>query len=94
MVVEHRSIDVRTPGPRDQPRRRSQIPGMSAKLGSVRYAGERLQCLGAAVAVGNDASAATREMIDVGVRRIVAEQLRRRVAWNRSGGYAVAASSS
>jgi cell division protease FtsH len=51
--------------------------GMSEKLGSVRYAGQRLQYLGSAVAEGSDASAATHETIDVEVRRIVGEQFER-----------------
>jgi cell division protease FtsH len=51
--------------------------GMSEKLGSVRYAGQRLQYLGTAVAEGSDASAATHETIDGEVRRIVGEQFER-----------------
>ena len=51
--------------------------GMSEKLGSVRYAGQRLQYLGGAVAEGSDASAATQETIDAEVRRIVGEQFER-----------------
>jgi len=51
--------------------------GMSEKLGSVRYAGQRLQYLGGAVEDGSDTSAATRETIDSEVRRIVGEQFER-----------------
>ena len=51
--------------------------GMSEALGSVRYAGQRLQYLGGAMDEGGDSSAATREMIDVEVRRIVGEQYER-----------------
>ena len=51
--------------------------GMSEKLGSVRYAGQRLQDLGTAVAESSDASAATHETIDAEVRRIVGEQFER-----------------
>ncbi len=51
--------------------------GMSDKLGAVRYAGQRLQYLGTAVADGSDASAATHETIDAEVRRIVGEQFER-----------------
>jgi cell division protease FtsH len=51
--------------------------GMSEKLGSVRYAGQRLQYLGGAVEEGSDTSAATRETIDAEVRRIVGEQFER-----------------
>jgi cell division protease FtsH len=54
--------------------------GMSEKLGSVRYAGRRLQYLGSAVAEGSDASAATHETIDAEVRRIVEEQFERATA--------------
>ncbi len=55
--------------------------GMSEKLGSVRYAGQRLQYLGTAVAEGSDASAATHETIDAEVRRIVGEQFERAAAF-------------
>jgi cell division protease FtsH len=51
--------------------------GMSEKLGSVRYAGQRLQYLGSAMAESSDASAATHETIDAEVRRIVGEQFER-----------------
>ena len=51
--------------------------GMSEKLGSVRYAGQRLQYLGTAVAESSDVSAATHETIDAEVRRIVGEQAER-----------------
>jgi cell division protease FtsH len=51
--------------------------GMSEKLGSVRYAGQRLQYLGGAVDEGGDNSAETRETIDAEVRRIVGEQFAR-----------------
>jgi cell division protease FtsH len=54
--------------------------GMSDKLGSVRYAGQRLQYLGGAVADHSEASAATQETIDAEVRRIVGEQFERAVA--------------
>jgi cell division protease FtsH len=54
--------------------------GMSEKLGSVRYAGQRLQYLGGAVAEGSDASAATHETIDDEMRRIVGEQFERATA--------------
>jgi cell division protease FtsH len=51
--------------------------GMSEKLGSVRYAGQRLQYLGTAVEESSDASAATHETIDDEVRRLVGEQFER-----------------
>jgi cell division protease FtsH len=54
--------------------------GMSEKLGSVRYAGHRLQYLGTALDEGSEASAGTRETIDVEVRRIVGEQFGRAMA--------------
>jgi cell division protease FtsH len=47
--------------------------GMSEKLGSVRYAGQRLQYLSGADE-GTEGSAETRETIDAEVRRIVGEQ--------------------
>jgi cell division protease FtsH len=53
---------------------------MSEKLGSVRYAGQRLQYLGTAVAEDSDASAATHETIDAEVRRIVGRQFERAAA--------------
>jgi cell division protease FtsH len=48
--------------------------GMSEKLGSVRYAGQRLQYMGGAVDQSGDSSAETRQTIDAEVRRIVGEQ--------------------
>jgi len=48
--------------------------GMSEKLGSVRYAGQRLQYMGGAVDQNGDSSAETRQTIDAEVRRIVGEQ--------------------
>jgi cell division protease FtsH len=51
--------------------------GMSEKLGSVRYAGQRLQYLGAASDEGSDNSGETRETIDAEVRRLVGEQFAR-----------------
>jgi cell division protease FtsH len=51
--------------------------GMSEKLGSVRYAGQRLQYLGGAADGDGDGSAETRETIDNEVRRIVGEQAAR-----------------
>jgi cell division protease FtsH len=51
--------------------------GMSEKLGSVRYAGQRLQYIAGAIGEGSDNSAETRETIDAEVRRIVGEQFAR-----------------
>jgi cell division protease FtsH len=54
--------------------------GMSEKLGSVRYAGQRLQYMGGAIEEASDSSAETRETIDAEVRRIVGEQFARAAA--------------
>ena len=51
--------------------------GMSEKLGSVRYAGQRLQYISGAIDQGGDLSAETRQTIDAEVRRIVGEQAAR-----------------
>jgi cell division protease FtsH len=51
--------------------------GMSERLGSVRYAGQRLQYLGGAVDEIVDTSPETRETIDAEIRRIVGEQSER-----------------
>jgi cell division protease FtsH len=51
--------------------------GMSDKLGSVRYAGQRLQYMGGALDEATDSSGETRETIDAEVRRIVGEQFAR-----------------
>jgi cell division protease FtsH len=51
--------------------------GMSEKLGSVRYAGERLRFLAGAPGTAGDLSAETMQTIDDEVRRIVGEQLAR-----------------
>jgi cell division protease FtsH len=48
--------------------------GMSERLGSVRYAGQRLQYLGGAVDEIAETGAETRETIDAEIRRIVGEQ--------------------
>jgi len=51
--------------------------GMSEKLGSVRYAGDRLRYLGGAVDQSGDCSSETRQAIDGEVSRIVGEQAAR-----------------
>jgi cell division protease FtsH len=51
--------------------------GMSEKLGSVRYAGQQLQYLGASVENGSEISPETREQIDKEVQRLVTEQYER-----------------
>ena len=48
--------------------------GMSEKLGSVRYAGQRLQYMGSAAEDASDASLETRALVDDEVRRIIREQ--------------------
>jgi cell division protease FtsH len=83
-AAEHVMLGTVSTGAVDDIQRATQLAkrmvtefGMSEKLGSVRYAGQRLQYLGAAVAEGSDASAATQETIDAEVRRIVGEQFER-----------------
>jgi cell division protease FtsH len=51
--------------------------GMSDKLGSVRYAGDRLRYLGGASDDGGDFSSETKQTIDAEVGRIVGEQAAR-----------------
>ena len=83
-AAEHVMLGTISTGAVDDIQRATQLArrmvtefGMSEKLGSVRYAGQRLQYLGAAVAESTDASAATHETIDAEVRRIVGEQFER-----------------
>ena len=83
-AAEHVMLGTVSTGAVDDTQRATQLAkrmvtefGMSKKLGSVRYAGQRLQYLGGAVAEGSDASAATHETIDAEVRRIVGEQFER-----------------
>ncbi|MGB2713947.1 MAG: ATP-dependent zinc metalloprotease FtsH [Vicinamibacterales bacterium] len=51
--------------------------GMSEKLGSVRYAGQRMQYLAGVPSDDTDLSAETRQLIDAEVRRIIGEQFAR-----------------
>jgi cell division protease FtsH len=51
--------------------------GMSEKLGTVRYAGQRLQYLGGMAAEDSQISPQTRQTIDAEVQRIVGEQYER-----------------
>jgi cell division protease FtsH len=51
--------------------------GMSEKLGTVRYAGQRLQYLGGAVSDNSHISPQTQQAIDAEVQRIVGEQYER-----------------
>ncbi len=51
--------------------------GMSDKLGSVRYAGQRLQYLGGSVEDNSQISPETRQVIDGEVQRLVTEQYKR-----------------
>jgi cell division protease FtsH len=83
-AAEHVMLGTISTGAVDDIQRATQLArrmvtefGMSEKLGSVRYAGQRLQYLGTAVAEGSDASAATQETIDAEVRRLVGEQFER-----------------
>ena len=83
-AAEHVMLGTISTGAVDDIQRATQLArrmvtefGMSDKLGSVRYVGQRLQYLGTAVAEGSDASAATQETIDAEVRRIVSEQFER-----------------
>jgi cell division protease FtsH len=83
-AAEHVMLGTISTGAVDDIQRATQLArrmvtefGMSEKLGSVRYAGQRLQYLGAAGAESSDASAATHETIDAEVRRIVGEQFER-----------------
>ena len=83
-AAEQVMLDTISTGAVDDIQRATQLArrmvtefGMSEKLGSVRYAGQRLQYLGTAVAEGIDASAATQETVDDEVRRIVGEQFER-----------------
>jgi cell division protease FtsH len=54
--------------------------GMSEKLGSVRYAGQRMEYLGTSLEDGSATSTFTRETIDAEVRRIIGEQFERATA--------------
>jgi cell division protease FtsH len=83
-AAEHLMLGTISTGAVDDIQRATQLArrmvtefGMSEKLGSVRYAGQRLQYLGDAVEPGSDSSAETRETIDAEVRRIVGEQAAR-----------------
>jgi cell division protease FtsH len=83
-AAEHVMLGTISTGAVDDIQRATQLArrmvtefGMSEKLGSVRYAGQHLQYLGAPVAESSDASAATHETIDVEVRRIISEQFER-----------------
>jgi cell division protease FtsH len=86
-AAEQVMLDTISTGAVDDIQRATQLAkrmvtefGMSDALGSVRYAGQRLQYLGGAGAEGTDASAATHETIDAEVRRIVGEQFERAAA--------------
>ncbi|MGE5246062.1 MAG: ATP-dependent zinc metalloprotease FtsH [Betaproteobacteria bacterium] len=83
-AAEHLMLGTISTGAVDDIQRATQLAkrmvtefGMSDKLGSVRYAGQRLQYLGAAIDETSDSSAVTRETIDAEVRRIVGEQFAR-----------------
>ena len=83
-AAEHLMLGAGSTGAVDDIQRATQLAkrmvtefGMSEKLGSVRYAGQRLQYMGGAVDEGGDGSAETRVTIDDEVRRIVGEQFTR-----------------
>ena len=83
-AAEHLILGTISTGAVDDIQRATQLAkrmvtefGMSEKLGSVRYAGQRLQYLGGAIDEGSDSSTETRETIDAEVRRIVGEQFTR-----------------
>ncbi len=83
-AAEHLMLGTLSTGAVDDIQRATQLAkrmvtefGMSEKLGSVRYAGQRLQYMGGAIDEGSDSSAETRETIDAEVRRIVGEQFAR-----------------
>jgi len=80
-AAEHLMLGTMSTGAVDDIERATQLAkrmvtefGMSEKLGSVRYAGQRLQYLGGALDEGSDIGAETKETIDAEVRRIVGEQ--------------------
>jgi cell division protease FtsH len=80
-AAEHLILGTISTGAVDDIQRATQLAtrmvtefGMSEKLGSVRYAGPRLQYIGGAVNDDSRSSAETRETIDAEVRRIVGEQ--------------------
>ena len=83
-AAEHLILGTISTGAVDDIQRATQLAtrmvtefGMSEKLGSVRYAGPRLQYIGGAVNEDSHSSAETRETIDAEVRRIVGEQFAR-----------------
>jgi cell division protease FtsH len=83
-AAEHLILGTISTGAVDDIQRATQLAtrmvtefGMSEKLGSVRYAGPRLQYIGGAMNEGSHSSAETRETIDAEVRRIVGEQFAR-----------------
>ena len=82
--AEHLIIGTISTGASDDIERATQLArrmvtefGMSEKLGSVRYAGQRLQYMGGTVEDTSDSSAETRAQIDDEVRRIIREQASR-----------------
>ena len=81
---EHLMLGTISTGAVDDIQRATQLAkrmvtefGMSEKLGSVRYAGQRLQYIRGAIDESSDSSAETKETIDAEVRRIVGEQFTR-----------------
>ena len=80
-AAERLMVGTITTGASDDIERATQLAkrmvtefGMSEKLGSVRYAGQRLQYMTTAVEDASDSSLETRALVDDEVRRIIREQ--------------------
>jgi cell division protease FtsH len=83
-AAEHLMLDTISTGAVDDIERATQLArrmvtefGMSEKLGSVRFVGQRLRYLAGTVEDSSDISAETKETIDAEVRRIISEQFAR-----------------
>lgn len=83
-AAEHLMTGTISTGAADDIQRATQLArrmvtefGMSEKLGSVRYAGQRLQYMGSAGEEGGDYGSETRGEIDAEVRRIIGQQFER-----------------
>jgi cell division protease FtsH len=80
-AAERLMVGTITTGASDDIERATQLAkrmvtefGMSEKLGSVRYAGQRLQYMSTPVEDASDSSLETRALVDDEVRRIIREQ--------------------
>jgi cell division protease FtsH len=83
-AAERLMVGTITTGASDDIERATQLAkrmvtefGMSEKLGSVRYAGQRLQYMATAAEGASDSSLETRALVDDEVRRIIREQATR-----------------